>query len=96
MLEPSDRQVYWEPLAPPPSYELDIAVAATFSLDLTALLMGTVPMAFGSLNVEEDGLPDQVQALASLQRVARRTTVFCQQGQIAAPAKALQASRADV
>jgi hypothetical protein len=85
MLDPSDRQVYWEPLAPPPGYELDIAVATTYSLDLQALMMAAVPMAFGALDVQEEGLPDQVQALASLQRVARRTTVFCQQAQIAAP-----------
>ena len=71
MLEPSDRRVYWEPLSPPPGYELDLAVATTYSLDLQALIMAAVPMAFGALDVEEDGLPDQVQALASLQRVAR-------------------------
>lgn len=87
MLEPSDRQVYWEPLSPPPGYELDLAVATTYSLDLTALLMATVPMAFGALDLAEDGLPDQISALASLQRVARRTTVFCQQAQIAAPGR---------
>ena len=87
MLEPSDRQVYWEPLAPPPGYELDLAVATTYSLDLTALLMATVPMAFGALDVNEDGLPDQLSALASLQRVAAKTTVFCQQAQIAAPGR---------
>lgn len=87
MLEPSDRQVYWEPLSPPPGYELDLAVATTYSLDLQALIMAAVPMAFGAPDVEEDGMPDQVQALASLQRVARRTTVFCQQAQIAPPRK---------
>ncbi len=87
MLEPSDRQVYWEPLSPPPGYQLDLAVATTYSLDLQALIMAAVPMAFGSLDVQEDGLPDQVQALASLQRVAQRTTVFCQQAQIAPPGR---------
>jgi len=87
MLEPSDRQVYWEPLSPPPGYQLDLAVATTFSLGLQALIMAAVPMAFGSLDVQEDGLPDQVQALASLQRVAQRTTVFCQQAQIAPPGR---------
>ncbi len=85
MLDPSDRQVYWEPLVPPPGYTLDMAVATTYSLDLQALLMAAVPMAFGSLDVAEDGLPDPIQALASLQRVARRTTVFCEQAQIAQP-----------
>ncbi len=87
MLEPADRRVYWEPLSPPPGYELDLAVATTYSLDLQALIMAAVPMAFGALDVEGDGLPDQVQALASLQRVARRTTVFCQQAQIAEPGR---------
>jgi hypothetical protein len=87
MLEPSDRQVYWEPLSPPPGYELDLAVATTYSLDLQALIMAAVPMAFGALTFEKDGLPDEVPALASLQRVARRTTVFCQQAQIAPPGK---------
>ncbi len=85
MLEPGRRQLYLEPLIPPAGYEVDLAVATTYSLDLVALLMAPVAMAFGSLDVEEDGLPDPVQALASLQKVARRMTVFCQQAQIAAP-----------
>lgn len=85
VLEPQDRQVYWEPLTPPPGYELHTAVAVTYSLDLQALMMACVPMAFGSLDLEEGELPDQVQALAALQRVARKTTVFCQQAQIAEP-----------
>ncbi|MFP4250993.1 MAG: phospholipase D family protein, partial [Armatimonadota bacterium] len=87
MLDPSNRQVYWEPLSPPPGYELDLAVATTYSLDLQVLIMAAVPMAFGALDVEQEGLPDQVQALASLQRVARRVTVFCQQAQIVPPGK---------
>src|SRR5271170_886920 len=88
MLNPLDRQLYLDALKPPVGYELDRAVATTFSLDLTTLL--TVPLGFALLDWDDSQgrlLLDPVALLHSLRKYADRITVFCQAGRIATPAK---------
>ncbi len=86
MLEPQDRQLLLESLRPPEGYELDHALATTFSLDLLALLVA--PLAFSLFEwQEQDGepAPDRMAWLEAIRRYADRLTVFCQAGQIAVP-----------
>ena len=44
MLEPGKRLLYLEELRPPEGYQLDRAIATTFSLDLLSLLMAPLSM----------------------------------------------------
>lgn len=86
MLEPQDRQLLMEGLRPPPGYELDHALATTFSLDLLALLIA--PLAFSLFEWQEDDgepTPDRMAWLEAIRRYASKLTVFCQAGQIAVP-----------
>jgi hypothetical protein len=88
MLEAASRHVYLEALRPPEGYALDQAVGTTYSLDLETLL--AVPLGFAMLDWEnEQGslARDPVALLHALRRCADRTTVFCQAGRIAAPAR---------
>jgi hypothetical protein len=93
MLQPDTRRVLLEALRPPEGYAVDRAIATTYTLDLTALLIA--PLAFAML----DGLcsrakptaphvADSIDPFALLKAVrgsAERTTVFCQAGRIAVP-----------
>lgn len=86
MLQPDVRGQLLESLRPPEGYALDYAVAATYSLDLLALL--TAPLAFTLFDwEEEDGsLTKNPQALlAAIKRHAHRIAIFSQAGQIALP-----------
>jgi len=86
MLDPETRGHMLEILRPPESYELDRAIATTFSLDLLALL--TAPLAFTLFDWEdEEGRTtgDPLAILESLRRYADRISIFCQAGRIAVP-----------
>lgn len=86
MLDPENRSHMLEILRPPQSYELDRAIATTFSLDLLALL--TAPLAFTFFDWEdEEGrtTSDPLAILESLRRYADRISIFCQAGRIAVP-----------
>lgn len=90
MLRPADRRVLLEALRPPQGYRVDRAIAATYSLDLLALLIA--PLSFslydrlvGRSSDTESG-SDPLSATALLQAVrghAEQLTVFCQAGAIA-------------
>ena len=89
MLEPNDRRLLLESLRPPEGFQLDFAVATTFSLDLIALL--TTPVAFTFYDWEhEDGRPvvDPLALLEALSRHADRLAIFCQADRIVVPRKA--------
>lgn len=86
MLDPHDRQLLLDSLRPPPGYQVDHALATTFSLDLIALLLA--PLAFSLFELrEEDGeiAPDRMAWLEAIRRHAAHLAVFCQAGQIAVP-----------
>lgn len=87
MLEPNDRELYFEALRPPPGFDLDLAVGTTYSLDLHTLL--ALPLAlslYGWDGEPEEFLRDPVALLDALRRQANRMIVFCQAGRIAPPA----------
>jgi len=86
MLDPETRSHTLEILRPPQGYELDRAIATTFSLDLLALL--TAPLAFTLFDWEdEEGRTtnEPLAILESLRRYADRISIFCQAGRIAVP-----------
>lgn len=87
MLEPNSRTIYLEQLRPPIGYQLDRAVATTFSLDLLTLLMAPLSMALNECRSREESLKDPIAVLDALRQTTSKVTVFCQQGRIAVPQK---------
>lgn len=88
MLKPDDRQLLMEALRPPDEYKVDFVLAATFSLDLLALLTST--LAFSSFDWQDEEGAIAIDPLALLETIRRhsgRTVIFCQAGQIAVPRK---------
>ena len=82
MLEPEDRALLVDALRPPEGFELDRAIATTFTLDLDALLVAPLAFALYDWATDPDGRPDPLALLEALRRHADRTTVFCQAGEI--------------
>lgn len=96
MLDARKRTVLLEALRPPDDFALDRALATTFSLDLTALLVA--PLAFsmfdGLMGADLGGdRTDTVESLdpfallKAIRENAEKILVFCQAGEIALPAK---------
>lgn len=85
MLQPhKDRLDYGNLLMPPEGFQLDNAIATSYSLDLDALISIPVALYFAhslDLNVKED----VVQVLDSIRRASDTVKVFCQKGQIKVP-----------
>lgn len=84
MLSPDDRAVLREQLRPDPGAELEMAVATTFTLDLTAALVA--PLAFAAYEVSRTA--DPVAVLEAVRAAAGRIDVFCQVGHIRVPSTA--------
>jgi len=87
MLEPEIRKTYLGELQPPEGYELDRAIATTYSLDLLSLLMAPFSMVFSVEKNWDEIEKDPIALLQSLKEVKDRFVVFCQQGRISAPAR---------
>ena len=88
MLRPESRRLLTDALRPPSGFHLDTAVATTYSLNLTSLLMAPLAMAaHDAASVPEDGSPDPIALLESVRRYAGRTTVFCQAGAVHVPGR---------
>jgi len=85
MLEPGKRLLYLEELRPPEGYQLDIAIATTFSLDLLSLLMAPLSMVLFESQSRDEFLRDPMAALEAIRRSAGRIGVFCQKGRISVP-----------
>lgn len=86
MISPRQQRLdYGEQLSPPPGYQLDAAIATTYSLDLKALL--AVPVALCNGGELSEDLKEQAifDVIAALSRVRTRLRVFYQQGNIHVP-----------
>lgn len=81
MLSPEERAVLREQLKPEPGDHLEIAVATTFTLDLTAALVA--PLSFASFDIA--GAGDPVAVLEAVRSAADRVTVFSQLGEVRVP-----------
>lgn len=84
MLAPDHRHVLLDLLRPPAGYELDGAVGTTFTLDLEAALVA--PLAFAAFRIADTR--DPIAVMEAVRSAADRLDIFCQGGQIAAPAAA--------
>jgi hypothetical protein len=71
-------------LQPPPDFEIDYAVATTFSLDLYALL--SIPLAmYYRQNLDSEVSQDNFQLLESIQNLSKHLKIFYHEGKIAIP-----------
>lgn len=82
MLAPEERIVLREQLRPDPGDRLEIAVATSFTLDLTAALVA--PLSFASFGMAAD---DPLAVIEAVRSAADRVTIFSQLGQMRVPAK---------
>ncbi|MGZ3624031.1 MAG: phospholipase D family protein [Ktedonobacteraceae bacterium] len=79
-----DRVDYGEQLMPPVGYELDAAIATTYTLDLSALL--TVPVAMCLRNtLDGDIAGERIALLEAMGQLKGRLKVFYQGGMIKLP-----------
>ena len=85
MLAPDERTLYTEALVPPPGLQLDFAVAATYSLDLTTLLSVPLQLVLHSTEDHHELFQDPVTLYEALQRASSKVQVFVQRGAIHAP-----------
>lgn len=81
MLAPDERVVLLDQLRPPQGFDLDYAVATTFTLGMAAALVP--PLAFAGTALRSSN--DPVAALEAVRSCANRVDVFCQAGMIAIP-----------
>lgn len=86
MLQPDDAVLLTEALRPPEGCHVDVAVATTYSLNLTAILIA--PMTFALHDVTDLSMAprqDPMELLHAAQKYLARTTVFCQSAAIHVP-----------
>jgi hypothetical protein len=86
MLDPQDRTVLLEALAPPDGYTFDEGIGTTYTLDLISLL--SVPLAFTQFEWDDAKghlTSNPVLLMEALRRHINRLTIFCQAGRIAIP-----------
>ena len=78
MLAPDSRALLLDALRPPTGYQLEHAVATTFTLDLNSALM--VPLALAGFNLS--GSPDLIAVMEALRSSADKVDIFAQAGMI--------------
>lgn len=85
MLNPDVRYLLTDVLRPPTGWRLDVAVATTYTLDITSLLLA--PLSMAAYEQAENGIENAAphELLEAIRRYADRTTVFCQAGGIHVP-----------
>jgi hypothetical protein len=85
MLAPETRLLLTDALQPPAGKRVDVAVATTYSLDLTALLLAPMTFALHDDDIGDLEAMDPIKLLEAVRRHAQHTTVFVQAGAIAVP-----------
>lgn len=83
MLAPDDRITLRDQLRPPDGFELNFAVATSFTLDLDAVLVA--PLAFAPSGL--DAVHDPVALMEAARRTTNRLAVFSQVGHVRVPSK---------
>lgn len=87
-LDPENRALYGEILRAPPGYEVDMALATTYSLDFETALVIPATMAFQAAESRAQVLDTPLALLDGLERLAERVAIFCEAGRIAAEPRA--------
>lgn len=86
MLEPESRHLLTDALRPPDGFSVEIALATTYTLDLTTVLLA--PLAMAAYDQRDAAAVDGSTPLAlleSIRRHAGHTTVLCQAAGIHVP-----------
>lgn len=87
MLKPDlNRLDYGEQLVPPAGYELDAAIATTYSLDLNALLAVPIALFFGD-TLDGDLKGEKLALMEAVSQLKDKVRVFYQKGNIKQPAE---------
>lgn len=87
MLNPkNDRLDYGSILSPPPNYELDFAIGATYSLDLDSLVGASISLGL-SAESDSDLNKNPIFLLEALRSTGDKIALFCESGQIKLPKK---------
>ncbi|TKW71769.1 MAG: hypothetical protein DI543_27675, partial [Bradyrhizobium icense] len=87
-LDPENRALYGEILRAPTGYEVDMALATTYSLDFETALVIPATMVFQAAEGRDQVLDTPLALLDGLERLAERVAIFCEAGRIAAQPRA--------
>ncbi|MCA3445083.1 MAG: hypothetical protein INF52_17310 [Rhodobacter sp.] len=87
-LDPENRTLYGEILRAPTGYEVDMALATTYSLDFETALVIPATMAFQAAESRAQVLDTPLALLDGLERLAERVAIFCEAGRISAQPRA--------
>ncbi|MFQ5855748.1 MAG: hypothetical protein ACE5LU_08925 [Anaerolineae bacterium] len=85
MLNPDQRELFFDAVRPPDGYRFDRGLGTTFSLDLMTLLITPLSLALMDVADPAEALRAPLALLEGLRRYAERLTIFCQAGRIAVP-----------
>ena len=87
VLDPENRALYAEILRPPAGYDLDAAVATTYTLDFETALVVPATLAFHAAENRQETLDTPLALLEGLERLSERIAIFCEAGRIKAAPK---------
>lgn len=90
-LDPENRALYGEILRAPVGYELDVALATTYTLDFETALVIPAMLAFHAAESRKETLDTPLALLEGLERLSANIAIFCEAGRIKAVPK--QANR---
>lgn len=83
-LDPEHRALYAQILRAPSGYELEAALATTYTLDFETALAIPAAMAFQAAESRDQLLDTPLALLEGLERLAGRIAIFCEAGRIKA------------
>ena len=83
-LDPENRALYAEILRPPPGFDVDFALATTYTLDFETALVVPATLAFHAAENRQETLDSPLALLEGLERLSARIAIFCEAGRIKA------------
>lgn len=86
-LDPENRALYAEILRAPAGYDIDAAVATTYTLDFETALVVPATLAFHAAENRQETLDTPLALLEGLERLSARIAIFCEAGRIKAMPK---------
>lgn len=87
-LGPENRALYGEILRAPMGYEIDVALATTYTLDFETALVIPSTLAFHAAENRQQTLDTPLALLEGLERLSTQIAIFCEAGRIKAVPKA--------
>lgn len=84
VLDPENRALYAEILRPPAGYDVDAALATTYTLDFETALVVPATLAFHAAENRQETLDTPLALLEGLERLSTRIAIFCEAGRIKA------------